>query len=56
MIKKKQANISDILFPKTRQRVLGLLYCRPQSDFYTNEIIKLTRAGNGAVQREKPSD
>lgn len=49
---KKKINISDALFSKVRQRVLGLLYGRPDSDFHTNEIIRLTDSGTGAVQRE----
>ncbi len=44
--------ISDALFSKVRQRVLGLLYVQPDSDFHTNEIIRLTDSGTGAVQRE----
>lgn len=49
---KKQLNVADALFSKVKQRVLGLLYSRPEHDFYTNEIIRLTHIGNGAVQRE----
>jgi predicted nucleotidyltransferase len=49
---KKKISISDALFSKVRQRVLGLLYCHPDSDFHTNEIIRLTSSGTGAVQRE----
>lgn len=49
---KKKVNVSDALFPKVRQRVLGLLYGQPDSDFHTNEIIRLTESGTGAVQRE----
>lgn len=49
---KKKVNISDALFSKVRQRVLGLLYGQPDSDFHTNEIIRLTDSGTGAVQRE----
>lgn len=45
-------NISDALFSKVRQRVLGLIYGRPDADFHTNEIIRLTHSGSGAVQRE----
>ncbi len=52
---KKKINISDALFSKVRQRVLGLLYGQPDSDFYTNEIIRLTDSGTGAVQRELES-
>lgn len=51
----KKINISDALFSKVRQRVLGLLYGRPDSDFHTNEIIRLTDSGTGAVQRELKS-
>ena len=31
---------------------MGLLYGQPDTDFYTNEIIRLTKSGTGAVQRE----
>ena len=51
----KKTNISDALFPQVRQRVLGLLYGQPDSDFHTNEIIRLTGSGTGAVQRELES-
>ena len=49
---KKKISLSDALFSKVRQRVLGLLYGQPDSDFHTNEIIRLTDSGTGAVQRE----
>jgi predicted nucleotidyltransferase len=52
---KKKMTISDALFSKVRQRVLGLLYGQPDSDFHTNEIIRLTNSGTGAVQRELES-
>lgn len=52
---KKKITISDALFSKVRQRVLGLLYGQPDSDFHTNEIIRLTDSGTGAVQRELES-
>lgn len=45
-------NISNVLFSKAQQDVLGLLYGQPDTDFYTNEIIRQTHAGTGAVQRE----
>jgi predicted nucleotidyltransferase len=51
-MKRKKVNLSEALFSKARQRVLGLLYSRPDSDFHTNEIIRMTQSGNGAVQRE----
>lgn len=48
----RNKNLSDALFPKVRQAVLGLLYNNPNRQFYTNEIIRLTDSGTGAVQRE----
>ncbi len=51
----KKGNISDALFSKVRQRVLGLLYSQPDTNFHTNEIIRLTDSGTGATQRELES-
>ncbi len=48
----KKLNISNVLFSKVRQRVLGLLYSQPDVDFHTNEIIRLVQVGTGVVQRE----
>lgn len=47
-----KTNFSNVLFSKTRQKVLGLLYGQPDCSFYTNEIIRVTHCGSGAVQRE----
>jgi len=51
-MKNQNIGISDSLFSKVRQRVLTLFYNHPDNDFHTNEIIRLTASGNGAVQRE----
>jgi predicted nucleotidyltransferase len=45
-------NLSNALFSSAQQHVLGLLYGQPDTDFYTNEIIRLAKSGTGAVQRE----
>lgn len=45
-------NASNALFSKVQQHVLGLLYSHADSDFHTNEIIRITNIGTGAVQRE----
>lgn len=45
-------NISDVLFSKVLQRILALLYGQPHRHFYTNEIIRLSNSGTGAVLRE----
>ncbi|MCP3669557.1 MAG: nucleotidyltransferase domain-containing protein [Gammaproteobacteria bacterium] len=46
------ASLSTLLFSNTQQRVLAYLFGQPERSFYTTELIKLTKAGSGAVQRE----
>jgi predicted nucleotidyltransferase len=46
------SSVADSLFPRTRQRVLALLFGSPDRTFYGNEVIKFAACGNGAVQRE----
>lgn len=46
------SNIGDALFSKTQQRLLGLLYGRPQQSFYLNELVRLAGGGKGSVKRE----
>jgi predicted nucleotidyltransferase len=45
-------SVADALFTKTQQRVLGLLYGKPDKSFYTNEILRLADMGRGTVTRE----
>lgn len=45
-------NLSDVLFSKVQQRLLALLYIHPDKTYYTNELIRLSNSGTGAVQRE----
>lgn len=44
--------IGDALFTKTQQRVLALLYGKPDQRFYTNEIVRWAAMGRGTVRRE----
>lgn len=46
------AGLSGALFTKTQQRVLGLLFGKPDRSFYANEIVRTTGGGVGAVHRE----
>lgn len=46
------SGLADALFPKTRQRVLAVLFGAPDRSFYANEVIALAQSGTGAVQRE----
>ena len=47
-----RSNLSDALFSRTQQRVLGLLYGHPDESFFATEIFRRTRGGRGTVQRE----
>jgi len=44
--------IGSTLFGKTRRAVLGLLFGHTNESFYVRQIVRVTGAGTGAVQRE----
>ncbi len=44
--------IGDALFTKTQQRVLSLLYGKPEQSYYLNEMVRLAGVGKGTVKRE----
>lgn len=44
--------LADALFGRTKQRVLALLFGQPDRSFVITELIAMTGAGSGAVQRE----
>ena len=46
------SSIGDALFTKTQQKVLGLLFGKPDERFYTNEIMRRVAMGRGTVSRE----
>jgi predicted nucleotidyltransferase len=48
-------SISDALFTKTQQRVLGLLFGNADRSFHSNEVVRLSGVGTGTVQRELAS-
>jgi predicted nucleotidyltransferase len=48
----KNTSLGEALFTKTQQRVLGLLFGKPDRSYYTNEIVRFADAGIGSVQRE----
>lgn len=50
--KPPSTTLADALFTHTQQRVLGCLFGQPDRSFFSSELIKLTGAGSGAVQRE----
>ena len=48
----KHTSFGNALFTGTQQKVLSHLFGQPGRSFYANELINLTQAGSGAVQRE----
>ena len=44
--------LGRVLFGRTRQRLLSWLLLRPDEAFYLRELVRLTGAGQGGVQRE----
>lgn len=52
MSTKAARSFGEALFAKSRRRVLGLLFGRPDERFYLKEIVRLAAVGTGSVQRE----
>jgi predicted nucleotidyltransferase len=48
----RSTSLGNVLFTKTQQKVLGLLYARPDESFYLNEIVRLSKMGKGTIKRE----
>ena len=46
------ASIGNLLFGKTRQGILGLLFTHPGEAYHLRLIVRLTGAGLGPAQRE----
>lgn len=44
--------LSDALFTATQQKVLGLLYGKPDQSFYANQIARWAQVGKGSLMRE----
>src|SRR3954463_1224663 len=45
-------SLSSALFSKVQQRVLALIFTRPDRSFYVSEIVRNVSSGVGAVERE----
>jgi predicted nucleotidyltransferase len=48
----RRTPLADALFSTTQQRVLGVLFGRPDQSFFANEIVRLSGVGVGAAHRE----
>lgn len=44
--------LSDALFTATQQKLLSLLYGKPDQSFYANEIARWAQVGKGSLMRE----
>ena len=44
--------IADALFTKSQQKIMGLLFGKPDTTLYLNEIVRLAGMGKGAIIRE----
>ncbi len=51
-MKFNQSNIGTVLFTKTQQRVLGILYGQVERSFYLNQLVRLADMGKGTIRRE----
>lgn len=45
-------SLGNALFTTTQQKVLGLLYGKPDQSFFTNEIVRWANVGKGSLMRE----
>lgn len=48
----ERRSLADALFTKTQQRVLGILFGRPDRTFFLRELIEAAASGSGATQRQ----
>jgi predicted nucleotidyltransferase/DNA-binding transcriptional ArsR family regulator len=48
----RDRTLSSVLFTRTRRAVLSLLYGHVDESFYVRQIVRITGAGLGPVQRE----
>lgn len=46
------SRLGDALFSTTQQKVLGLLYGRPEESFFVNQILRITGMGVHTIKRE----
>jgi predicted nucleotidyltransferase len=44
--------IGDALFTKTQQKIMGLVFQKPDTTFYLNQIVRQAGIGKGTIKRE----
>jgi hypothetical protein len=45
-------SVANALFTKTQQRVLSVMFGKPDKSYYTNEVLRLANMGRGTITRE----
>jgi predicted nucleotidyltransferase len=45
-------SIGQVLFTKTQQRVLAVLFGHPDRSYFANELVRLAETGTGTIHRE----
>jgi len=48
----KTRDLSGILFPGTKRKILALFFLNPDQEYYFSEVVRLTGTRQGVIQRE----
>ena len=51
----KMKDISAVLFPGTKRKILALFFLNPDQEYYFSEVVRLTGTRQGVIQRELKS-
>lgn len=51
----KVKDISAVLFPGTKRKILALFFLNPDKEYYFSEVVRLTGTRQGVIQRELKS-
>ena len=51
----KARDISAVLFPGTKRKILALFFLNPDQEYYFSEVARLTKTRQGVIQRELKS-
>jgi len=48
----KMKDLSSVLFPGTKRKILALFFLNPDQEYYFSEVVRLTCTRQGVIQRE----
>jgi len=52
---KIKKDMSAVLFPGTKRKILALFFLNPDQEYYFSEVVRLTETRQGVIQRELKS-